>query len=388
MANDKQPSVSDILKLKDPKATAADTIDRVFQATPVGALSTAIGDSFYGINHRQTPGVIPINKDYYGLTFFTRPRMNLTSANIRENHVRVLAPLLNNEPASIQRIIRCLLDPELAFGDGFKGRPITSPFVDRQQAFIPILTNNLLSMSGWPDVVAPIHTSEEGMYKEAFSFVDGITQNYSTYDISANFRNLPGDPITLLFLIWAHYASLVYQGAIVPYPDMIINNEIDYNTRIYRLVLDSSKTMVQKIAACGAAFPTNAPIGAAFNFEADRPINGSNDQISVHFQCIGAMYQDDILVEEFNQTVALFNDGMAKKKFIASSKQSTRGTVWTWTNQYYKKVPMDALGIFNNRGYPRIDPYTYELQWWVSNEDYQYLLPAYTEQQTLKAKNG
>lgn len=335
--------------------TASESIDRVSQTTSVGSLLSAIGDSIYGINHRQTPNSIQINKDLFGLTFFTRPRLNLTTENIRA--IRQFTPLLTNETASLQRIIRCLLCPDLA------KKGVSSPLVDSQQAFIPILSNHLLSMSGWPDLVAPTMTSHEGGFKEAFSMVDGVTEILSTYDISANFRNIPGDPITTMFAIWCHYASLVYRGEIVPFPDELINNRIDYNTRIYRLVLDYSKTKVQKIAACGAAFPISAPTGAAFNFEADRPINSSNDQISVPFRCMGAIYNDPILIAEFNQTVCMFNDGM---------KDSGRAG-------YYKKVPLEALGIFNHRGYPRINPDTYELEWWVDKGEYTARIPNSTQ---------
>jgi hypothetical protein len=359
MAKESNPSVADILRSNN-LGTTAENIDKVFQASPVGALSTAIGDSFYGLNHRQQPGAISINKDYYGLTFFTRPRLNLSTENIRV--ARLLTPLLTNEPASIQRIIRCLLDHDLA------KKGITSPFVDEQQAFIPILTNHLLSMNGFQDVVAPTMTAPEGMYKESWSMVDGLTQNYSTYDITANFRNIPGDPITLMFYTWITYASLVYQGVLVPYPDMIINNEIDYNTRIYRLVLDPTKTKVQKIGATGASFPVNAPLGASFNFEADRPLNSSNDQISITFQSSGAIYQDDILIDEFNRTTQIFNDGLKDGK----------------RERAYTKVPMDALSIFNNRGYPRINPNTYDLEWWVSNEEYRRRLPQVDQQSSAR----
>lgn len=367
MAEEKtKKSVAEILAANN-LGTPSEGINNIFRATPSGPLSTAIGDTFYGINHRATPGAIQINKDFFGLTFFTRPKMNLSTQNLRS--VRQLNPLLTTESDSVQRIIRCLLDPSLA------KRGIGSSFVDNQQAFIPVLTNSLLSMSGWPDVNLPTMTSPDGMYKEAFSFADGVTANYSTYDIQASFRNMPGDPITAMFLIWCHYASNVFQGTMVPYPEMIVENEIDYMTRIYRLVLDSTKTYVKKIGACGAAFPTSSPIGAAFNFSSDKPINDSNDQISIPFRCLGAMYQDDILIYEFNQTTEMFNDLL---------KDGVR-------ERHYQKIPIDALNIFNNRGYPRINPITYELEWWVSNEEYKFRLPIYKNQlpNTLKGqKNG
>lgn len=335
----------------------ADVVQRVYETAPSGPINSAIGNTFFGINHRQQPSAISINKDNFGLTFFTRPRLNLTTENLRT--VRMFTPLLSTESASYQRIIRCLLDPELAWGN----KQISSPFVDPSQAFIPVLSNHLLSMTGWPDLDAPTYTSHEGHAKEAFSIIDGITQNYTTYDITANFRNLPGDPISLLFLAWIHYASNVYLGNMVPYPDAIIQQEIDYNTRIYRLVLDPAKRKVQKICATGAAFPSSVPIGASFAFEAGQPLNQGLEQITINFKSMGFMYNDDILCDEFNRTTVLFNPGM---------KDSLR-------DHYYKLIPYDALPIFNHRGYPRINLDNYELEWYVAIEDFNQRLPAYAE---------
>ena len=351
--NDKKANPVDSIVKTNPKYLSDDVND-IYKNTSVGSLTTAIGDSFYGINHRQTPTAIQINKDYFGLTFFTRPKLNLSSANLRT--ARIMSSLLSTNENSIQRVIRCLLDRSL------HRQGINCTLIDNRQAFIPLLTNNLLSMSGWPDVSVPTNTSHEGMYKEAFSMVDGITVNYSTYDITANFRNTPGDPITALFLAWIHYSSFVYQGVMVPYPEMIIENEIDYQTRIYRLVLDSTKTKVTKIGACGASFPLSSPIGKSFDFESDKPINSSNDQISIPFRCMGAIYQDDILINEFNRTTMVFNPGLTDSR--------RRGE--------YKKIAIEELGIFNNKGYPRINPATYELEWWVTNEVYAYNMPLIT----------
>lgn len=312
----------------------------------MGAIDSAIGDNFFGINHRQTPGVIPINKDVYGLTFFTRPRMNMAAANLR--NLRKLTPLLTKDVNSIQRIIRNTLDNELDMTG------VSCPFVDPQQPFIPMLTNDLISISGWPDMVAPTYTSPDGYYKENFSYVDGTVKQYSAYQLSANFRNTPGDPITTLFMNWLVYMGAVYEGVLVPKMDMLIEHEIDYMTRIYRLVLDPTKMKVQKIGACGAAFPISAPTGAAFNFESNTPLNQSNAQISISFQALGFEAMEHLLVYEFNRVGIEFNSAMADGK----------------RQQMLQKVPPEYLQLFNNRGYARIDPDTYELEWWVSKDFY------------------
>ena len=91
------------------------TLDDYFQSTPVGSVDRAIGNNLYGINHRQVAGMVPINKDLYGLTFFVRPQLNLHSNNVR--NLRLLYPLLNKNTNSIQRFTRCTLDPRLDFNN-------------------------------------------------------------------------------------------------------------------------------------------------------------------------------------------------------------------------------------------------------------------------------
>jgi hypothetical protein len=134
-------------------------------------------------------------------------------------------------------------------------------------------------------------------------------------------------------------------------------------------VLDPSRTYVQKIAACGAAFPIADPMGGSFNYDSEKPYNDTNQDISIPFHCLGAIYQDPILLYTFNKTVQDFNHSMTDAN---RSKNNT-------------KIPMAALQLFNNRGYPHINPDTWELEWWIDNATYNQLLPvtgAYLTEQT------
>lgn len=343
------------MSVEDGQPLVPISVDDVTQSNLASTLSRAITDNLYGINHRQIAAAVPINKDQYGLTFFTRPQLNFTTANLR--NVRLMVPLLSADEISYQRAIRTLLDPRLMAGyaEGLSGaQKISCPITDPEQAFIPILTNSLLSISGWPDIVVPTFTSPEGVYKESHTIVDGVTINYNSYDITATFRNSRGDPITSLFFYWANYMANVFEGNLLPYPDFMVRNEIDYNTRIYRLVLDPTKRYVQRIAACGAAIPGAVPMGSAFDFSSEKPYNDVNAQISIPFKCTGAIYQDDILIWAFNKTVTTFNPSM-KDEF---------------RNSEMVKLPYEYLDIFNNRGYPRINPEGYELEWWVKKSLY------------------
>jgi hypothetical protein len=332
------------------------SLEELLRNTPIGLPSTAIGTVFRGINHRQTPAPIPINKDQYGLIFFTRPQLNLSRENITTE--RFLGPLLTTQEASIQRIVRMYLDPRL----GIVNPPLTSPFVDNKNAFMPLLTNHCISCTGWPDVLLDTYTSQPGTYREVYSQVDGIFKNYTAYDITATFRNMSGDPVTLLMLIWTFYAAAVFEGTLVPYPDFLVKNEVDYNTRIYRLVLDQNKRFVQKIACTGASYPINVPVGPAYNFEIENPINEANKEITIQFKSIGARYMDDLIVHDFNKVVGIFNPDMRLEDM-------TKSTVM-------KGIPHTDLQYFNNKGYPYIHPDTKELQWYIHKDEYEAVMVA------------
>ena len=142
--------------------------------------------------------------------------------NIR--NVRKFYDLLNTDELSMQRYVRCTLDPRLETGIGDRqddNGPVTSPLVDNNQAFIPLLTNSLVSLNGWQDFDVQTYTSKEGVYREQYTQVDSINEFYNTFQITASFNNTKGDPILYLFYIWIKYMSYVYEGRLSPYPDFI-----------------------------------------------------------------------------------------------------------------------------------------------------------------------
>lgn len=333
------------------------TLDEFLETQAMGSNAKAIGNNLYGINHRQIDGMVPVSKDSHGLIFFTRPQLNMLSTNLR--NARKMYDLLTDKELSIQRYVRCTLDPRLAYGT--RGGPmdnqlpITTPLVDPEQAFIPLLTNSFKSISGWPDIEVPTYQSSEGLYKEVYTQADGVTDIYNSYDITCTFENMRGDPIMYMFYVWTRYMAYVFEGILTPWPDFIVNNLLDYNTRIYRITLDVSKKYVTRVAACGAAFPVNVPISQAFDFKKDSPYNDQNKEISIRFKCVGCDYYDAITMLEFNRTVGLFNPAMRCGKFGQIPPNPSMVV----------KVPSELLPIFNFRGYPRINLEDGELEWWV-----------------------
>jgi len=311
-----------------------------------GSMSKQVAMSYLGHNYLGVGDPTPLNTDNVGMTFFVRPRLNLSYDNIIAD--RRLSGMLSDDPYSIPRIVRAYLDPDGAKRDGY-----TSPVVDPDGAFIPLLSNKLVSLNGWPDPMIDTYTTKKGRMNEEQSQYDGIYDIFSAHDLDANFRNTVNDPIGYMMSVWCLYGSLIKEGWIDPYVQYIIRNEMDYNSRIWRLILDPGRRYVQRIGACGAAIPVADSSAAAFNFDESKPFNRDLDQISTRWRIMGASYRDPRLVLVFNETVVFANPTMADK----------------YRTSLYVKAPPHNIR-FSYRGYPRIDPHTMELEWWIRKDVY------------------
>lgn len=317
----------------------------------IGSLDKALGNTLYGLNRLKSIPLLPIPKDGMGYVFFTRPQLNLSTANLRGH--RKWNSFLTGRSDSIHRYVRMLLDPRLKNKvNGLDN--LNSPLIDNDNVFIPIFSNTLKTLTGWPDIVMETTTTPEGKKKEQFSISDGITEIYNSFDLDATFLNIQEQPIDLLMEAWLLNTSKVFEGVLSPYPDFVVENELDYNTRIYRLVMSHDNKKVRKIASTIAA-PITLPGGKAFDYNRDAVYVEQIKEINVRFKCVGAEYNDDVLIDEFNSAVSIFHGGMRKLD---------RG------NPLHNmvKVPPDMLAMLNHRGYPRINPITKELEWWINKQ--------------------
>jgi hypothetical protein len=373
------------------------SVDQLLENLPITSVSKAIANNLYGINYLQTPTMVPSSRNVYGFTFFTRPQLNLSIYNI--SNYTPFYSLLTTNPLSIQRYTRLMLDPRLAFrglhqtqtGLDFKSSSepnLTCPFVNPYNPFIPIFTNNLVSISGWPDLTVPVYTSNSGLYGEEFSAVDGVTNNFEAFDVDVTFRNTRGDPIIYMIYIWIKYMSLVFEGVLNPYLDFIAENELDYNTRIYRIVLDNTKRKVTYIACTGASFPLNVPSGNLFDYSNDGVYNTKNSEFSVRFRSNGFLAFEDIIKYEFNEINGIYNPDFYKLLQHDIDVNTSLDEVERLDQNYvYEvgnliKIPFATMMnpvLFDNklmnqfhslsfRATPWINLYTNELEWWISRD--------------------
>jgi hypothetical protein len=349
-----------------------------------GAIEARFHDLLGGYNRAQQGIAVPSNTDMQGLTFFTRPNLNLSYDNIMA--YRQLSVLGSTDPYSYNRIIRRMLWPDSRIpvqrGSGFDTDLANDNAIfDNRQAFMPILSNALVNMSGWPDLTLHAQSSNEGIAKEQWMMNDSIAEVNGRFDLDCTFENMLGDPISLTLFSWLLYIGGVYLGTkIQPAGYSIMQNEIDYQTRIYRFVMDWSGRYIQKWANCGAAFPVGLSIGTSFNYSRDTPYNENNKQIQASFACTIAEYNDPITLWEFNKLVVMFNPDMGEDVRYTRMIRVDPGAASDKTAmEYITKLGIDpkefekmaTVRKFNFKGFPFIDLKHYnELQWWVYPDDF------------------
>ena len=370
MADNKVPrlkSSSELDLLKIP-------FDDVLRLTqPFNSYQTGLSTTLYGINHQGSETIKQSEYNHQGYVFFTRPQLNLLDYNCTQS--RPFISLLTKEQNSIFRYVRGMLDPRLGtmipslqYGGDFVGvgPEAICPYLDNKNIFIAPCTNYITSLSGWPEPVVESFTSAEGIRREQWSMVDGTMQLNGVFDMTATFQNVKENPILLIFYYWSLYTTLVFDGTMSPYLDMIAANEIDYNTRIWRLVMSSDKTRVKWIGCTGASYPLNPDIGKIFNYNKSTPLSDENKEINISFRCMSAHYQDPILIDEFNKCVGIGNPDME----LIRQHKLFGDDVGKKTD--YVKVTRNILNKLNFRGYPMIDYETNELEWYISKNSPSY----------------
>lgn len=308
------------------------------------AIETALTDTLSGVKNTQAQMIIPAQNELQGYVFFTRPQLNLTAPNCRRD--RTMYNLLDRNEASIGNYIRHVLDPRLARE--------TSEFcslVNNSNPFLPLFSNTVKTISGWKDITSPTYTSNPGLRKEQYSIVDGPIDIYSSDDMDVTFRRIAKDPTSLLIYIWLRYMSNVYENMQEPYMDKIIDGEIDYMTRMYRITTELDGKTIDKISSDGAGFPTSLPMGQYFDYNSTSTYKEQNKDITVRFKSIGKCYNDSITIKEFNASLGIFNHEFRKKN---------RGQLNSLV-----KVPDLLLPLVKHKCLPWINQNTYQLEWYL-----------------------
>ena len=313
-----------------------------------GPLKASTHALLRGFNHRQTAVSYEWQRALFGYTFFTRPCFNMSVANCYMD--RRLAHLVTKDKFNVVSWIRHMLDPELS---ATEGNPC--PLVDDLNPWVPLYTNTIQSLSGWPSLNASIGSTAPSRYGDKTSFYDGnIKELKQTFNLSASFQNMAGKFGLMLFFYWMYIAHLQQQGFIYPHFLDLAESSKNYDMRIIRFEMDPFKRYITDWTAAGTAIIQSVPIGDNYSFESTGVFNTVHDQYTIPFECQHYAPADPRILKEFNDLTVKFNPKMA---------DGTR-------SQYYQMIPPELLNAMNFDGYPWVDLRTKELQWWLPPEKY------------------
>lgn len=241
---------------------------------------------------------ITYNNVHSGMLFMTRPHLNLSSINLRQN--RFMHLLNTMDPASIQFAIRLWLDVPMSKDSGLKDSVGSClNFTPRSPWFIPLM-NNITDVSGFPSQTVETYTDEGGFFSESQSIAIGSDRNRKPFDLQLTFTEPLGGICMAILQFWLEYIASVTIGEMVAYPFQIDRQILNYTVSIYRFILDPSKQYIQKWSKSTGCFPTARPGGACFDMSRNEDFVEAAKTFSTTFKCNIYEENDPIILKEFN----------------------------------------------------------------------------------------
>lgn len=261
-------------------------------------------------------GKVPImpNHEQIGMTFFSRPKLNLTTANLRMD--RQMSMIDSRNPNTLAFAARAYLDTKWARSEPIEAGAMLSPFYNHESAFITPLSNCIVSLSGTPDPVIDTETMEGGFFSESITIPRGSDLLRRNGELSITFRDIQGGFIFLLLYIWHRYIELLPKGTMFAYPEDIYNRRMGFTCSIYRYVLDPSKRYITKWIKFTGCYPKSNPLGTFFNFSDNESFLSSTSQFTVPFVYHFADPMDPIVFREFNTLTERFATRLTDKDYV------------------------------------------------------------------------
>lgn len=249
----------------------------------------------YGIN-QMAP-----NNERPGLTFFTKPTMNLTPSSVRQD--RRLSMLDTNDPTMLQFSIRCYLDSIYARHPAISGLAHACDWYSDETPFIIPMTNNLLDFSGVPDFVIETETTDGGYYGEDLTFAKGSDMGGRTYEIPFTFRDIQGGYMYNLFYHWTMWQALFTQGKVVAYPRDRAYIRMPYTCSIYHFNMDPDNRYITKWWKGTGCFPKLGAPGSVFDVNRNDYFVSGAQTLTIPFVINISEPNDPIVLQDFNKLI-------------------------------------------------------------------------------------
>ncbi len=310
-------------------------------------IDKSYGSGLYGLGRYEDNLFRESPADHKGFVFFTRPMMNMSRNNLTRD--RILNSLLVDTEDSVENYVRSMFDPRLYIDEN-----LNCSLADPLSPFIPVLTNNIMSLTGHQDVSVDSYTTPAGVRKQQYNLLDGTDDLYGVYDLNVTYKNTYEDAVVMLFTAWIRYVTRCKEGIVSPYRKFIAKRIIDHQSRIFRLIMTEDKKYVKRIGASGPIVPDVNAVGKYYDYNRDTIYNDQIKTHSIKFKVNGMEYNDPILLQEFNKTVGAFNPMI--RGINAGKSASSMGL--------RKLSSLEEISN-DNRGYCRINLQTKELEWYV-----------------------
>lgn len=290
--------------------------------------------------------VLPPNNEHSGLTFITRPKLNLVDSALRQS--RMLAPLMTMNPSSMGFAIRCFLDKTLAKDalDTAAECPFFNPF----NPFMTHLCNGLTNISGFPDPYIQTFTSNPGLFSEDHTIAIGGDNMNKTYDLSLSFSDPQYGMILGTFMAWLEYIRLVTRGLVVAHKEDIDQQRLNYTVSIYRFVMDPNRKYITRYGRAVGCFPKSIPYGSMMNVTEGETFVNSIGQFTIPFTANKVIYDDYAILEDFNALMMRYLPKVLTKKVNEEGEDSEGDLVLRRENI----IRLPYTSLFNFSGYPYV----------------------------------
>jgi hypothetical protein len=300
------PAISDFSKKDKEKATS---LENNTLKTMLNTMMASVGSGSYASQvqvfwrclDRFQHTILPTNNEHSGVTFITRPYLNLSDTTLAQN--RVLSPLLTPIITSPAHTIRCLMDTKYAQQPN---RAIATPLFNPENPFMTPLCNGLTSLSGLPDPYIQTETSTPGFHNEDQTIAIGSDNMNRTYDLSLSFRDIQGGPIMAIFMVWYEYMRMVTKGLCTAHPEAIDQRFLDYTVSIYRFALDPTRQFITRYARLVGCFPKAVPYGSLLTLNEGETFINSAGRFTIPFVANKCIYDDYAVIADFNRLVRRF----------------------------------------------------------------------------------
>jgi hypothetical protein len=205
-----------------------------------------------------------------------------------------------------------------------------------------------------------IDTSEPGLRSQVYQRVASKLEDNSVYTINQTYFNPKPSVIQGLFQYWEDYISEVTSGdrQVSPRTWYLMGNRIDYDCRIYHLIMNKDSYFLEHIFATVQSIPISYPAGAIASIDnTQNSLRGEGqDDFSVQFSSAGQRMDEWGLIQAFNEHSFLYNPTI---------RPETR-------NSYYRELDPTEYVAYGYGAYPLLLPRITDngrtgikLTWWV-----------------------